>query len=184
MEIWKEITGYEGIYEVSNCGNVRRIHKDKRSSNYKVLKQDNLRGYRKVHLYKDGKGKPFQVHRLVAEAFISNPNNLPQVNHKDENTSNNHVENLEWCTLKYNVNYGTGTQRQSISRGKVVLCYNLNMNLLGEYPSTSEASRALSVDQCSIVRCCKGGYWKNNRTKFINVTRVKNYIFKYKDETN
>lgn len=76
-EIWKSIKDYEGIYEVSSCGKVRRIHKDKRSSPFKILKLDTLRGYKKVHLYKDGSGKPFQVHRLVAEAFIPNPDNLP-----------------------------------------------------------------------------------------------------------
>lgn len=83
-EVWKPIKDYEGIYEVSSCGQVRRLHKDKRSSPFKILKLDTLRGYKKVHLYKNGSGKPFQVHRLVAEAFIPNPEDFPQVNHIDE----------------------------------------------------------------------------------------------------
>ena len=183
-EVWKPIKDYEGIYEVSSCGQVRRLHKDKRSSPFKILKLDTLRGYKKVHLYKNGSGKPFQVHRLVAEAFIPNPENLSQVNHIDENPSNNCVENLEWCDPKYNVNYGTGIARQVEKRSKIVLCFDLDMNFLREYPSTAEAARSLDLSQGCIVACCNGGYWRDNHTKFIRANKVKQYIFKYKNETN
>lgn len=183
-EVWKPIKDYEGIYEVSSCGQVRRLHKDKRSSPFKILKLDTLRGYKKVHLYKNGSGKPFQVHRLVAEAFIPNPDNLPQVNHIDEDPSNNCVENLEWCDPKYNVNYGTGTARQVEKRSKIVLCFDLSMNFIREYPSTAEAARDLCLSQSNIVNCCNGGYWRDNHTKFIKTNKVKQYIFKYKDEVN
>ena len=109
-EIWKDIKGYEKLYQVSNLGNVRRIkfinnrtQKDK----IKMLKLiKDKKGYLKINLWKNNKSKMFLVHRIVAETFILNPNNLPQVNHKDENKSNNCVENLEWCSKKYNNNYG------------------------------------------------------------------------------
>lgn len=109
-EIWKDIKGYEKLYQVSNLGNVRRIkfinnrtQKDK----IKMLKLiKDKKGYLKINLWKNNKSKMFLVHRIVAETFILNSNNLPQVNHKDENKSNNCVENLEWCSQKYNNNYG------------------------------------------------------------------------------
>ena len=109
-EIWKDIKGYEKLYQVSNLGKVRRIkfinnrtQKDK----IKMLKLiKDKKGYLKINLWKNNKSKMFLVHRIVAETFILNPNNLPQVNHKDENKSNNCVENLEWCSQKYNNNYG------------------------------------------------------------------------------
>lgn len=183
-EIWKNIKDYEGLYEISSYGRVRRLHKDKRCAPYKILTLDTLRGYKKASLYKNGIYKNCQVHRLVAEAFIPNPDNLPQVNHKDENPSNNKVSNLEWCSCKYNVNYGTGTERQVAKRSKSVLCYDLKGNYLSEYKSTAEAARVLHVSQACIVNCCNGGYWRDNHTKFIKTKRVKQYIFKYKDGIN
>ena len=101
--IWKDIKGYEGKYQISNLGVVKTIHK-----NYiKELKQQlNCKGYYTVCLSKNGKHKRFFVHRLVAMAFLENPKNLPEVNHKDENPQNNCLENLEWCDRKYNMNYG------------------------------------------------------------------------------
>ena len=106
-EIWKDIKGYEGKYQVSNFGRVWSI------KNQKYLKYwVNRCGYHLVGLRsKNGKQKHEQIHRLVALAFIENPNNYPQVNHKDENKGNNCVENLEWVTAKQNCNYGTRTER-------------------------------------------------------------------------
>ena len=109
-EIWKDIPGYEGKYEVSNLGNVRSLNYN-RSGEPKLLKQGNVNGYKVVILYKDGKKKTCNVHRLVAMTFIPNPDNLPIVNHKDEDKSNNNVNNLEWCTYKYNNTYGTARER-------------------------------------------------------------------------
>ena len=117
-EIWKDIPNYEGLYQASNLGNVRSLDKIVNAGNQfgckfkitkkgKVLKQHiNKYGYKRVTLIVDNKAKNFQSHRLIAQTFIPNPNNLPQVNHKDENKLNNKVENLEWCDSCYNINYG------------------------------------------------------------------------------
>ena len=123
MEIWKDIEGYEGLYQVSNKGRIKslnRIDSRGRKVNEKILSsKPNNKGYLRVHLYKNGKRKPFSVHRLVAIAFIPNPNNLLEVNHKDENKENNTVDNLEWCNRKYNTNYGSRNERASVSnKGK------------------------------------------------------------------
>src|SRR5574344_1100472 len=103
-EIWKNVSGYEGIYQISNFGRVRSF----KFSNVRILKNIvQSAGYLTVDLRKNGARKSFKIHRLVALAFIENPNNLPSINHKDECKTNNSVNNLEWCTDKYNSNYGT-----------------------------------------------------------------------------
>ena len=109
-EEWRDIKGYEGLYQISNLGRVHSYYKRD------ILEPKEDKGYLRVGLYKNGKRKPYSIHRLVAEAFIPNPNNYPQVNHKDEDKSNNRVSNLEWCTAKYNINYGTHNKRMSESR--------------------------------------------------------------------
>ena len=100
-EIWKDIEGYEGLYQISNLGRVWSVRKEI------YRKPTIVSGYYGVSLTKDGQFDIFTIHRLVAKAFIPNPLNLPQVNHKDENKLNNRVDNLEWCTAKYNSNYGS-----------------------------------------------------------------------------
>lgn len=112
-EIWKDIEGYEGLYQVSNLGNVRSLNYG-RTGEIKLLNQyTNKKGYKHTSLSKNGKVKNHLIHRLVAIAFIPNPNNYKEVNHKDENPSNNNVKNLEWCTREYNNNYGTRNKRAS-----------------------------------------------------------------------
>ncbi|RFZ78320.1 endonuclease [Lacrimispora amygdalina] len=114
-EVWKPIFGYEDLYEISNYGRVKSIERLVKSNNnnFRLQKESirkptvNNRGYFSIRLCKNGKYKAQFIHRLVAIAFIDNPNNLPEVNHKDEDKKNNRVENLEWCTRKYNMNYGT-----------------------------------------------------------------------------
>lgn len=118
-EQWKDIKGYEGLYEVSNLGNVRSLDRIvKRGQGYmikegRILAQfyEEKKGYYQVALAKDGKAKKYRVHRLVALAFLDNPSNYTDVNHKDEVKTNNNVDNLEWCTRKYNNNYGTKPER-------------------------------------------------------------------------
>ena len=113
-EVWRDIKGYEGLYQVSNLGRVKSLERyvkgiyGLRKVQQKIMSIARIRtnGYMQVHLTKNGIAKKYQVHRLVAEAFIPNPNNLPIVNHKDENKINNCVWNLEWCTYSYNLTYG------------------------------------------------------------------------------
>ena len=110
-EIFKDIPGYEGLYQVSNLGNVKSLHYNK--SNRQVILKPKLTktGYCRVGLHSKGVSKDFYIHRLVAEAFLDNPNNLSDVNHKDENKTNNNINNLEWVSHEYNMNYGTIKER-------------------------------------------------------------------------
>ena len=112
-EIWKNVTGYENCYQVSNFGNVRSLDRldsagRKRKGRTLIPIVDNL-GYCSVHLLKNGKTKTIRIHRLVALEFLENPLNYKEINHKDENKQNNSVKNLEWCDRKYNMNYGRMT---------------------------------------------------------------------------
>lgn len=105
---WKDIIGYENLYQVSNTGVVRSLFR------YKKELKPNISGsgYASVQLFKNKIGKRMLIHRIVATAFIENPNNFPQVNHIDENKLNNCVNNLEWCSAKTNMNHGTRLKRQ------------------------------------------------------------------------
>ena len=156
-EIFKDIEGYEG-YQISNYGNVKSLGNDK-TRKEKVLKPAKDKyGYLYVNLSKQGKVKKHFVHRLVAQVFIDNPNNLPEINHKDEDKTNNHITNLEWCDRKYNINYGTHNQRSAESRinhqntSKQVLCVETGKI----YISTNEVQRQLNLKQGDISRCCNG----------------------------
>lgn len=166
-EIWKPIKGYEGWYEVSNLGRVRsldRIVTYSDGKNYslkgKMLKMHYCgSGYLQFILHKNGKTEHKYPHRLVAETFLPNPNNLPEVNHKDENKTNNCVDNLEWCDSKYNKNYGTAIQRMAEKKSKTVLKIDINTNeVIEEYPSAMEAARKLNIYQGNISDCCRGKY--------------------------
>lgn len=153
-EVWKDIEGYENLYQVSNLGNVKSLNYNKTGTE-KILKPaKHSKGYFQVQLWKDGKMKTFFVHRLVAQAFIENPLNLPQVNHRDENPQNNHKSNLEFCDARYNNSYGTRIKRIS----KKVSQYSLNGELIREFPSASEVERQLGFSKGNISSCCNGRY--------------------------
>ncbi len=177
QEIWKDIPGYEGLYQVSNMGRVLSLprykkKKHKYQTHYNIRKQRIKNGYWCVNLSKQNKVKWIGVHRLVALAFLPNPDDLPFVNHKDESRTNNSVENLEWCTHEYNCSYGTARERQRKSRAanpndrtvrklvgeknsKAVRVYTPSGEFVGMYKSLSAASKATGVHISSIVRHCK-----------------------------
>lgn len=163
-EIWKDIVGYDGLYQVSSLGQVKMLGRIKRLWNGgetylkpKILNQNVICGYKKVKLRdKNGEAKMISVHRLVAAAFIQNQDNLPQVNHKDENKLNNNVENLEWCTAKYNSNYGTGIKRCSEARFKRIAQISLNGNVIREWNSMKEIVKTLGFSYSRLSQACNG----------------------------
>lgn len=161
MEVWKDVKGYEGLYQVSNYGRVKSIKKDH------ILKPaPRQHGYLGVMLYGHGghktRGfKTFSVHRLVAEAFIPNPHNLPEVNHIDECKTNNSVENLEWITRKGNVNYGTAPKRRAEKarnggKSRKIAQYTKSGELVEVFPSLAEAFRKTGFAKANICRCAQG----------------------------
>lgn len=164
-EVWKDIEGYEGLYQVSNFGRVRSLDRYVNHPKGKVLKKSkiispgiNKHNYKYVTLSKSNNKKTFRVHRLVAEAFIPNPLNLPCVNHKDEDKTNNHVDNLEWCTYEYNINYGTRTERHKntiIPKKNPVLQLDLDGNIVNEFESLTEAYEKTGFYKTNISRVCK-----------------------------
>ena len=154
----KDIVGYEGLYAVTSCGKVWSYR------NEKFLKPwANNKGYLIVDLWKNGKMEHFTVHRLVAEAYIPNPENLPQVNHKDENKTNNCLQNLEWCDAKYNNNYGTRNEKIK----KPILQFDLDGNLIREWECASDVGREV---QSNICHCLNG----RHKTAY-------GYVWKYKE---
>lgn len=150
-EIWKPIKGYEGYYEVSNLGRVRSLGNGlTHNKSMTYLSGGNHRGYRLVILWKNGHGTNKRVHRLVAEAFIPNPDNLPQINHKNEDKADNRVENLEWCSAKYNTNYGSRNTRAGKGISRPLYAYSEKGSLVGEYSSLRDASEHLGINLYTI----------------------------------
>ncbi len=154
-ENWKDIKNYENLYKISNFGRIKRENK---------ILHPSLNGakYYVIQLSKNGKVKMFFIHRLVADAFLPNPFNLPCVNHKDENTTNNSVENLEWCTYKYNTNYGTAKERRLKTFRKnsklsvPVRQYDKYGNHIKDWKGLSYVKESLNIDPGSIIKVCKG----------------------------
>ena len=161
--IWKDIKGYEGIYEISNHG----VIKNKKTNKVKKQYIDCV-GYYVVSLCKNNISKPKRVHCIIAETFIPNPLNLPCINHKDENKLNNNIENLEWCTKGYNNRYGSRVQRITQKRKKKILQIDSNGVTVKEWDSIKEAANELGCNETQISRYArgvikgmyKGFYWK------------------------
>ena len=156
MEIWKDIQGYEGIYQVSNLGRVKSIERVTKEGNHRSEKQMKLqktkRGYLTVILTKDGNQKLHYVHRLVGIAFIPNPTGKEQINHINEQKEDNRVENLEWSTAKENMNWGTAIDRRSKKLRKPVICIELGMLFDG----LPEAEKQTGAKRSNICKCLKG----------------------------
>lgn len=167
-EIWVDVKGYEGYYQVSNKGRVRSLDRIVIGRHGKpvavpgcILKGEMCKGYRRVNLAKDGKVKHMQVHRLVALNFLPNPDDLPIINHKDENRTNNQLGNLEWCTYEYNNTYGSCLTRKGASRSRSVRSIDPETGLtVKEYPSFKEAAKDVGGSHTNISTCCKKRRWK------------------------
>lgn len=155
--MWKDIENYEGLYQVNELGEIKsrkgiilkpQLHKD---------------GYFQVALYKDGIRKIFYVHRLVAKAFIPNPDNLPEVNHKDENKSNNTVDNLEWCSRIYNCNYGSRNEREAFTKSNKYNVYDESDKLIVSngtfktlYQTLKHSAKTLRTFRDYLAMCARG----------------------------
>ena len=180
QEIWKDIPNYEGIYQVSNLGNVRDIITD-RHRKPKNLTLNHRSGYYSVMLCKDKTQKNVLVHRLVAQSFIPNPQNKPQVNHIDGNKQNNCVDNLEWCTAKENLQHASKMgllQKEKQIRKRTVYQFSLSGTFIKEWESYFDAAKSLNVRPVNIYRCLSGehnsscGYiwsWEQN----LSQTQIK-----------
>lgn len=168
MEVWKDIPGYEGLYQVSNTGKIKRLARfkynpmckdSKQLIPEKILKSGIRTGYCVVPLLKDGVRKTYSVHRIVAHVFIPNPENKRTVNHKDGNKTNNNVDNLEWNTdsenLMHAIETGLFVIKKNNKRSIPVAQYDVNMNLIAIYPSMNEAERAGFLES-KICLCCRG----------------------------
>ena len=144
-EIWKDVVGYEGLYKVSNKGNVYSVaRKDtigRKCGGRTLTQRIHPDGYLQVTLYKDGIRKHKLIHRLVADAFIANPKKFLEVNHLDEVKTNNELSNLEWCDTRYNTNYGTRTDRVRQKLSKKVRAVNVETGEVITFNSTQEAGR-------------------------------------------
>ena len=157
----KDIKNYEGLYAITPEGEVWSYRKKK------FLTPRDNKGYLYVYLYKDNEKKKCYLHRLVAEAYIPNQENLPQINHKDENKANNCIQNLEWCDASYNTNYGTCIERRASKHKKPILQYDLDGNFIREWSSATDVGREVKNGICD---CLKG------RKK-----SAYGFVWKYKD---
>ena len=176
-ELWKDIEGYEGLYQISSHGRVKSF--PRKATRGGIVKPSiSTSGYVCTHLSKGGKVRTFQVHRLVAQHFIENPGNLPEVNHIDEDKRNNHVSNLEWCTRLQNVRHGTGVERMAkghdykasaaksaanhdyaeVARkeAKPLIQFDKEGNVVKRWESLRAAARALGVNGGNISAACNG----------------------------
>ena len=176
MEIWKDIKGYEGLYQVSNLGNVKSLNYRKQKCAKNLTPKTNNKGYLWVELSRDGGRQCFLIHRLVGEAFIKNPYNFKVINHKDENPKNNRVENLEWCTQSGNMQYyydrhihvPRGAYKHA--DGRKILQFGKNGELIAEWDNAVTIKHILGMSQWSVSECCRG----NRKTAYGFIWRYAN----------
>lgn len=199
-EIWRDIEGYEGFYQVSTWGRVRsldRIVADGRTSyktlKGKIIKETSARGYRKVRLTKDGKQTAYFVHRLVAQTFVPNPENKAEVDHTDTNPGNNRVENLRWATrLENNRNSLTRKKRSDGLKGnknhmyekygkdnpnsKAIFQITKDGNILRKWIGISEAARQTGARHQNIVFCCQGKLNSSGGFRWIYASELDDFL--------
>ena len=180
-EVWKDVEGYEGRYQVSNLGNVKSLRYGGRNEARNLVPKCNNSGRLWVELFSNGNKKCMLVHRLVAIAFIPNPNNYPQINHIDENPKNNCVENLEWCTCQYNISTyfenhkdffrnRKSTQTRKRRLDSAIEQCELNGNLVSTWPNSREVEIQKKWSAWSIQECCRG----NRKTAYGYIWRYAN----------
>lgn len=169
-EIWKPVKGYEGLYEVSSLGRVKSLSY-KCTGVEKILKPNRQRnGYLGVCLRRYGKVKRFLIHRLVAIAFLPNPYDFEQINHKNEDKANNCVENIEWCSRRYNMRYGSRTKRQAASKSKAVEASRFPDFRTIELRFVSVKETGINgYDQSAVSKCCRGCYSTNRGNFYKNL---------------
>ena len=181
-EVWKDVIGFEEAYQVSNFGRIKR--KKRTDSNNRTHKERIMspsiysNGYLNVELRMNNKKRRTSVHRLVAEAFIDNPLNLPQINHKDENKANNHVSNIEWCTAQYNIRYKDGVKRRratAILNSNAVCKYSMEGEFIEKFECATDAAISVNGSCTEILSCC------HHRAHSLS---YKGYMWRFLSECN
>ena len=178
-EVWRDIEGYEGLYQVSSEGRVKSLERKlphwrggERIQKERILKPRVDRdGYLRLDLHAGGKTRTFFVHRLVCQAFHENPDNKPQINHINEIKTDNRACNLEWCTCKQNINHGSRNERVAKALGKPIGQYKLDGKLIKVWPSTAIVERQTGFSQGSIWGVANGRH-----------KQAYGYIWRYVDE--
>ena len=161
-EEWRDVVGYEGLYQVSDQGHVKSL--ERKNSYGRTVKERILKpmidqyGYLKLNLYAGGKMRTFSVHRLVCQAFHENPDNKPQTNHINEDKTDNRACNLEWCTCKENINHGSRNERVAKTLGKPIGQYKLDGQLIKVWPSATEAQRQTGFSSTFISQVANGKF--------------------------